>query len=257
MRATPLLALLTLLAAAAPASAQRVAANSRPAARGPGRNQQPRPGEVERLELPRMTGALFYRPSSGGRQRVFVYLHARNANPRESCQQFHQVVARFGWLLCPLGPVDRGNGRREWRNNAEYARRETIAALDALYARFPRRVRRHDNVVMGFSEGAYVGMNLGLYEPVTFPRWLIFAANDGYIDSETERVQSATPTVRRVYLMTGATDGVVENTRRTNTQLTRAWGRRRVRMQILANSGHQLPLDFVPTVRRALLWVTQ
>lgn len=213
--------------------------------------------EPHRMLLPGLQGAWFYPPARGGRQRVLVYLHSRGANPREACRRWHESTPRFGWLLCPIGQGDRGNGRREWRNNAEYARRESIAALEALYAHYPRRVRRHDNVVMGFSEGAYVGMNVGLMEPVTFPRWFIIAANDGYIDGEESLVTRAARTVRRVYLLTGTGDEIVEHTRRASTQLTRAWSRRRVRTEIRRGMNHELPREFVAVTRPALLWVTQ
>jgi predicted esterase len=215
------------------------------------------PGDPDRLQISGMAGAYFYRSQTGRRRaRVLVYLHARNANPRESCRTFHQIANRFGWLLCPIGQVDRGGGRREWRNDRDYANRETILALDALAARFPGRVQRHDNVVMGFSEGAYVGMNVGLMNPQTFPRWVIFAADDRYIDSEGERIRRAATLVRRVYLVTGRTDSVLQHTQRAYDQLARVWGRRHIRMRILENAGHELPPEFVRTVRNVLMWVT-
>ena len=211
----------------------------------------------EMLTLRGMPGAWFYRPSAGGRQRVLLYLHSRGANPREACMHWHESTPRFGWLVCPIGPYDRGvRGGREWRNNATYARRESIAAIEALAARFPRRVRRHDNVIMGFSEGAYTAMNVGLWEPLTFPRWFIIAAHDGYIDSESDRIRANANSVRRVYLLTGQHDEIVEHTRRANDVLTRAWGRRRVHMRILERASHELPPNFIHDTRRALLWVT-
>jgi predicted esterase len=229
-----------------------------PAPRESRRDRRAPPGdEPERLALHGMPGAYYYHPTAGGRQRVLVYLHARNADPRESCRRWHQSTPRFGWLLCPIGPVDRGNGRREWRNNAEYAHRESIAALEELYRLFPRRVRRHDNVIMGFSEGAYTAMNVGLMEPLTFPRWFIIAANDGYIDGEAERIARAQGSLQRIYLLTGATDGIVERTHRAHEMLRRAFGRRRVRIEILQGAGHELPPSFLRTTRNILYWVTQ
>jgi hypothetical protein len=216
-----------------------------------------RPGDPDRLQLPGLTGAWFYRPQGGGRRaRVLVYLHARNADPRESCRTFHSIASRFGWLLCPIGPVDRGGGRREWRNDADYANRESIVAIEALAQRFPGRVRRHDNVVMGFSEGTYVGMNVGLMNPQTFPRWFFIAADDRYIDHEGDRIHRASATVQRVYFLTGEHDNVVEHTNRAFAMLQRAWGRRHVHMRVLDGAEHELPPDFVRTVRRVLYWVT-
>lgn len=221
------------------------------------RGSRARRDEPEWLRLPGMAGAWFYRPAAGGRQRVLVYLHPRNGDPREGCRRWHETTPRFGWLVCPVGPVDRGHGRREWNNNAEYARRESIAAIEALRARWPRWVRRHDNVIMGFSEGAFAAMNVGLMEPLTFPRWFILAAHDGYIDGEGERIARAAGIVRRIYLVTGEHDSVVDRTRRAYEILRRAFGRRRVRMRILDGVSHELPPDFRRVTRSVLLWLTQ
>jgi predicted esterase len=213
--------------------------------------------DPERLNLPGMPGAWFYRPSSASRQRVLVYLHSRGANPRDACRRWHESTPRFGWLVCPIGQVDRGNGRHEWNNNAQFARREAVAAVEALYARFPRRVRRHDNVIMGFSEGAFTAMNVGLMEPLTFPRWFIIASHDGYIDGEEERITRAALSVQRVFLLTGIHDEIVERSRRAFDVLRRAFGRRHVRLQVLEGAGHELPPDFYRVTRGILLWITQ
>ncbi len=213
------------------------------------------PAEPETLELPGIPDAWFFRPRVGGRQRVFVYLHARGADPHDDCARFAPVVTPRGWLVCPQGPGIRAEGRRVWNNNAELARRYTMAALGALNRRFARRVRLNDDVIMGFSEGAFVAMQTGLAEPVTFPRWVIFAAHDGYIGMNSELYPAARRALRRVYLITGVGDGIVDRTRRAAT-LMRREHLGRVEMQILEGAGHQLPPDFVPTVRRALTWVT-
>ncbi|MBL8681308.1 MAG: hypothetical protein JNK05_19170 [Myxococcales bacterium] len=224
----------------------------------PGVHPPSNPGDPERLDLPGMAGAYFYRPSAGGRQRVLVYLHARGANPKEGCRRWHESTPRFGWLVCPIGhhPHERGGATRQWRNDAGYARRESIAAIERLGALFPRRVQRHDNVVMGFSEGAYVGMNVGLQEPQTFPRWLIIAPNDGYIDGEAERVRRLAQSSARVYLITGRHDEIYREALLAEQRLVRALGRRRVKHRIMDHAGHELPPEFVPVTRRALLWLT-
>ena len=213
------------------------------------------PAEPEQLELPGMPDAWFFRPRVGGRARVFVYLHARGADPRENCARFAPLVTARGWLVCPQGPGMRGDGHRVWNNNATLAHNYTMASLDALYRRFPRRVRRNDNVVMGFSEGAFVAMQTGLMEPVVFPRWVIFAAHDGYVGMNTELYPAARRALRRVYLLTGVGDGIVERTRRA-AALMRRERLGRVELRILDGAGHQLPPNFAPVVRRALTWVT-
>lgn len=214
------------------------------------------PGDPEVLELEGMPDAWFYRARTRGRARVFVYLHSRGANPREACRRFSNVVTRFGWLVCPQGPGDRGQGRRVWNNNATLARRYTVAALDALGRRFNRRVRWTDNVIMGFSEGAFVAMQTGLAEPSRFSRWVIFAAHDGYIDMNRELYPAARRALRKVYLLTGAHDEIVERTRRANA-LMRRERLGRVEMRILPGAAHELPPAFDAEVQRALRFVTR
>lgn len=232
--------------------------NQRGQATLPGVHAPSNAGDPERLDLPGMAGAYFYRPSARGRQRVLVYLHARGADPKQSCRKWHESTPRFGWLVCPIGPHthERGGATRQWRNDAGYARRESIAALDRLGVLFPRRVQRNDNVVMGFSEGAYVGMNVGLQEPTTFPRWLIIAPNDGYIDGEAERIRRLAQSSPRIYLITGRHDEIYRDALLAENRLVRAFGRRRVKHRIMDHAGHELPPEFVPVTRRALLWLT-
>jgi predicted esterase len=143
-----------------------------------------------------------------------------------------------------------------WNNNPFLARRDTVAAGNALSARFPRRVRRSDNVLLGFSEGAFVAMQVGMQEPTLFPRWVIFAAHDGYLSSSREVLAAARRSLRRIYLITGEHDEIV-----AHTHAAAAWLRRqrlgRVELRVLDGAHHELPPAFVPTVRRALQWVTR
>jgi len=212
-------------------------------------------GAPEVLELPGMPDAWFYRPRGGGMRRVFVYLHSRGADPREACQRFSAIVPRFGWLVCPVGPGHRGGGRYVWNNNAMLARRYSVAAVNALRARFARRVRATDNVMMGFSEGAFVAMQAGLMEPTIFSRWVIFSAHDGYIGMNTELYPAARLALRRIYLITGAHDEIVERSRRAEA-LMRRHRLGQVELRILPRANHELPPEFVPEVRRALAYVT-
>lgn len=212
-------------------------------------------GDPEQLELAGMPDAWFYRPRVGGRRRIFVYLHSRGADPKEACRHFAEVIPQYGWLVCPVGPGSRNATRRVWNNNATVARRYSVAALDALNRQFPRRTFRNDNVIMGFSEGAFVAMQTGLAEPQRFPRWIIFAAHDGYVGMNTELYPVARRALRREYLITGTGDEIVARTRRA-AELMRREHLGAVEMRIIPGMVHELPPDFAPTVRRAVTWVT-
>jgi pimeloyl-ACP methyl ester carboxylesterase len=209
-----------------------------------------------RLNVPGHSGAWFYPPANPtGRSRVIVYLHGRGSDPEEHCRRLQETARVYGWLLCPIGPGVRGSGR-EWRNDPIHASDATIAALDALIARFPRRVRRHDNVLVGFSEGAFVGMNVALRNPRTFPRWWIIASDDRYIDGEHDRLVRASRSIGRVYLLTGGDDSVLSHSRRVSETLGRLFGRQRVRLGVIPGMPHELPSDSALD-RSVLDWLTR
>jgi predicted esterase len=178
----------------------------------------------ERLDLPRM-GPAFYYPPAGGRglKPVLVYLHGRGGNPEADCAKWAPVARDFGWILCPSGPEDRGGGSRAWANNWLAAKNVVDSALAALRDKFGRRVQLRGNTLIGFSEGAFVAMNIGVREPEVYNRWLILAANDGYWGGEGQgELVKQTARIKRVYLLTGEQDGVIDNTRRVFDMLDQA-----------------------------------
>jgi len=77
------------------------------------------------------------------------------------------------------GPEDRGSGRG-WANNWASGHHLVMASLAALRGKFGRRVQTYGNTIIGFSEGAYVAMNVGVRAPRVFNRWLILAAKADY-----------------------------------------------------------------------------
>ena len=156
----------------------------------------------------------------------------------------------------PQGPEDRGAGARAWNNSVPAGKQITDAALAALRARFKGRVQSRNNILIGFSEGAFIAMQLGLHDPVTWDRWLILAANDRYWWGDTEALlREARQKVKRVYLLTGESDGVAENTRRVASIVKKA--KIPVKVRIAPGMGHEVPADrMVMNYRRPLLWLS-
>src|SRR5690606_24713354 len=112
------------------------------------------------------------------------------------------------WLICPAGPGAQGKGRG-WNNNWVFGQRAALGAIQVLRDKYGRRVQLWGNTIMGFSEGAYVAMNVGVRSPRTFNRWLILAAdNDYWGGAGLVELKKAGRTLRRVYLITGEQDGV-------------------------------------------------
>ena len=173
---------------------------------GPGearaRGSETAVGPPERLELPGMAPAFYYTPTAGrGLKPILLYLHGRGGNPEADCTKWGQVAREFGWIVCPSGPENRGGGARGWSNNWLSAKNVVDRAVAALREKYGRRVQLRGNTLIGFSEGAFIAMNIGVREPEVFNRWLILAANDQYWGGEgQEELERRYARIKRVYL---------------------------------------------------------
>jgi predicted esterase len=116
-------------------------------------------------------------------------------------------------------------------------------------------VQLYGNTLIGFSEGAYAAMNVGVREPHVFNRWLILAATDHYWGGPgLEALQTAKERVRRVFLITGEHDGVIDGTHQVEDWLGRAGVDTRVVTP--GDMGHELALDRKPELyHQALAWL--
>ena len=130
-----------------------------------------------------------------------------------------------------------------------------MAAINALRDKYGRRVQLWGNTLIGFSEGAYAAMNVGVREPRTFNRWLILAANSKYWGGPgLEALGSAKDRVRRVFLITGEHDGVIEGTHQVESWLQKAGVPTKVVTP--SNMGHETPLEKKTEMYRgALSWL--
>jgi predicted esterase len=213
-------------------------------------------GEPQRLEVPGQADAYYYRPRARGAQPVIMYLHGRGGAPAEDCRKWARVATEFGWVVCPSGPEDRGDGTRGWANGAASGKATIDATLAALHEKFHGRVRTRNNILVGFSEGAFIAQQVGLMDPKTWGRWLILAASDQYwLGSDTETTLKASHgKLRRVFLLTGENDGVSENTLRVGDTLKES--KIPVKVKIVPGLGHEIPSDrMVSLYRRPLRWL--
>lgn len=214
-------------------------------------------GGLRQIDLPGAAPAFYFEPAGKGRlglKPVLVYLHGRGGHPEADCRRWASLARRYGWLVCPSGPVPYGDGRA-WDNNWPSAHHATMAAINALREKYGRRVQLWGNTLIGFSEGAYAAMNVGVREPRTFNRWLILAANSKYWGGPgLEALGSAKDRVRRVFLITGEHDGVIEGTHQVEAWLQKAGVPTRVITP--SNMGHETPLEKKTEMyRTALSWL--
>jgi predicted esterase len=207
------------------------------------------------LEVPGFPDAYYVKPRSKSRRQVILYLHGRGGNAFEDCRKWARAARIFGWVVCPQGPTSTDSGGRTWNNDADAARRIVDATLAALSDKYKGRVRQRGNVLIGFSEGAFIAQQIGVRDPVHFSRWLILAANDRYwFGDAPQLLEQNHSKIRRVYLMTGENDEVAENTRRAGEMLKTA--HIRVKVKIEPGMGHEVPADrMITNYRRPLRWL--
>lgn len=206
-------------------------------------------------------GSAYYSyPTGPGRKSlrpVLMYMHARSGDPRSDCARWAKVASNLGWVVCPVGPEDRGGGRRGWANNWATGHRAAMASLNALREKHGRRVQLYGNTLIGFSEGAFVTMNVGVREPRAFNRWLVLAADTKYWGGQgLEELGKNHARIRRVYLITGKEDGTYEPTLTVKGWLNKA--KVPVRISTPADMGHELLLESKRGMyRAALVWLTK
>ncbi|MBX3190780.1 MAG: hypothetical protein KF819_27530 [Labilithrix sp.] len=213
-------------------------------------------GDPLRLEVPGGPDAFYYR-ARGPKSRtkpVVMYLHGRGGNPAEDCRKWAKVATQFGWVVCPSGPGDNGGGARTWAGGD--SQRVIDATLRALRDKYKNRVQRRSNILIGFSEGAFVAMQVGLKDQSTWSKWLILAASDNYWGGDVGgALDESKRKVRRVYLLTGENDGVAQNTVRVGDTLKK--NKVPVKVRLVPGMGHEVPSDrMISTYRRPLAWLS-
>ncbi len=215
------------------------------------------PPGPHRLDLPGLAPVHYYEPEGRGRlglRPVIFYLHGRGGDPARDCRRWAPIARRHGWLVCPSGAGYHGGGRT-WNNDWSAGYAAVTASLTALRARFGRRVQLYGNTLIGFSEGAFVAMNVGVRSPRAFSRWLILGASDGYLGpGGPGLVARSRPNLRRIVLLTGERDAVVPETRRAGTWFERSG----VPLRLLtpASLAHEVALEREPALYRdALAWL--
>jgi LysM repeat protein/predicted esterase len=211
----------------------------------------------ESLSVTPASTVYFYRPLGRGRlglKPVIVYLHGRGNQPELDCQRWAPIVRKLGWLVCPSGPEDRGRGRG-WQNDWALGQRIVMASIAALRERFGRRVQLYGNTLIGFSEGAFVAMNIGVREPRVFNRWLILAGSSSYWGGPgLDALSDARRVLKRVFFITGAEDAVMPGTADAERRLLAARVSTRVAMP--QDMGHEVWLESKGGLyEAALVWL--
>lgn len=209
----------------------------------------------EKLEVPGQAPAYFVAPTGKGKKPVVVWVHARSGNPQADCAKWGKLVREHAWLLCPSGPEDRGSGARGWNNSWIAGKTAVDAAFGAFRKEQGSKLAAKGHALIGFSEGAFVAMNVGVREPETFSRWLILAASDVYWGADGfSEMRKNKDKLSRVYLLTGEKDGVVDATRKVFDAMDAE--KVKVRLWTPDDIGHEVPGDRMRVFyRKPLRWL--
>jgi predicted esterase len=211
-------------------------------------------GDPLRIEVPGAPDAYYFKPHGKGAKPVIMYLHGRGGNPAEDCRKWARVGTQFGWVVCPSGPGTTESGGRAWTNGSLDAQRVIDGTINALREKYHSKVQRRGNVLVGFSEGAWAAMNVGLNDQRTWTRWLILGASDAYWGDVSESLDKDKRKVQRVYLLTGENDGVAQKTMKVGETLKKV--KVPVKVKLVPGMGHEVPSDrMVSTYRRPLAWL--
>jgi predicted esterase len=212
-------------------------------------------GEPLKLAVPNRGDAYYYKPRARGAKPILMYLHGRGGNPAEDCRKWARDGTLFGWGVGPSGPETSESGGRSWGNGAGYAHQIVDDVVVALRAKYKGKVQRRGNILIGFSEGAFVAMQVGLKDQRTWDRWLILGATDQYWQQDlTQAFDPQKRKVRRVYLLTGENDQVAQGTARVGNMLKKYKVPNKVK--IVPGLGHEIPADrMISTYRRPLAWL--
>jgi len=208
-----------------------------------------------RLDVPGAPSAFYFTPASKAPKPIIMYLHGRGGNPMEDCRKWGKVARAFGWVVCPSGPGDSGDGGRTWLNGVAQAQQVIASTTQALRAKYKNKVLRQGHILIGFSEGAFIAMQVGLKEQATWSRWLVLAASDQYWGPDVSTALAReNRKVKRVYLLTGENDGVAANTVRVGEVLMQ--NKVPVKVKLVPGLGHEVPHDrMVAMYRKPLAWL--
>jgi pimeloyl-ACP methyl ester carboxylesterase len=152
-------------------------------------------------------------PAPDHARATFVYLHGVCGLTVNGCGHF---AGAPGWLACPQANRECSNGGSAWGGSVDEKIRVIDDALDATRARWPASAGS-PVVLVGFSQGAYVAMDVASAQPGRFAGLLLLGADTGH---GIDRLRASR--VGRVALACGAYDMMFGTMRGTPRALASA-----------------------------------
>lgn len=180
-------------------------------------------------------------PSEPTRRRLLV-LHGACMTPESTFTRLDSGLPEDLDRRAPEGNARCADGSADWVGSGS----EKAAALEDHLT----LASRHDNVIVGFSRGAFVARDVALARPARFSG-LVFIGATMKLDVGALRAAG----VRRVVLASGELDSAYASMRRNRDALER--GGIEARFVSLGRVYHTLPSDAGERLRGAIAWVAE
>jgi predicted esterase len=149
-------------------------------------------------------------PSADQAEATFVYLHGVCGLTKNGCGHFEGAP---GWLVCPQANQRCQNGGSSWGGSIGDKVATVNAALDAARATWPESANA-PVILVGFSQGAYVAMDVARAEPGRYAGLLLLGADTAHAGDALRAAR-----VRRLALACGAYDMMFPKMRATPAAL--------------------------------------
>jgi pimeloyl-ACP methyl ester carboxylesterase len=187
-------------------------------------------------------------PSTTEPRATFVYLHGMCGVTTNGCGHFRGAP---GWLVCPQANDPCENGGASWRGSTKEKIALVDRAIHAARVRWPES-RTAPVVLVGFSQGAYVAMDVARAEPRRFDGLLLMGA---FVRSSAAELREAG--VRKVAMACGAFDMTFPVMRETTQRLVAQ--RYPARFESLGRVGHTYVAEAAGdgTLTSLLAWLAE
>lgn len=174
-----------------------------------------------------------------------VYLHGIHGRPENGCPWLREGATEIGWLVCPAANSPLPNGTFSWggslfEQHAVVARAEHAAQVNGATADTA-------NVIVGFSQGAYLAVDLVRARLGSYRGLVLIAA-----DVEPTFAMLTAAGVDRIVLAAGDLDGSSGPLKRTAARLAREG--MDARFVSLGPIGHTYATPETTALRDAIVW---
>jgi predicted esterase len=180
---------------------------------------------------------------------IVFMLHGMCGEPLSQCEYWSDAGRVGSWLMCPAGNV-RCGANWDWQGSGEVKARHLDAAVAALRVSYAEHVSVGNDILIGFSRGAFVARDVAYARPGRYRGLVLIGAA---MKPDPARLKRAG--IRRVVLASGDRDGARSTMQLATEKLRR--GGLEARFVSLGPIWHQLPADLEPFVRDAVQWIRQ